>query len=78
MTAEQLKAELIRIVQHRNKDYGIVVRRIASVQLMASLLRSRVIMGGSGNAPGPALFECNRSWRPTKSSRMATRNQSAI
>jgi hypothetical protein len=29
-----------------------VVRRIANVQLIASLLRSRVIMGGSGNAPG--------------------------
>lgn len=52
MTDDELKAELIRIVQQRNKDYGIVVRRIANMQLMASPLRSRMIMGGSGNAPG--------------------------
>ena len=52
MTSDQPKAELIRIVQQRNKDYGIVVRRIANLQLAASLLRNRMIMAGSGNAPG--------------------------
>jgi hypothetical protein len=52
MTAGQLKAELIRIVQQRSKDYGVVVRRIGNQQLASPLLRSRVIMSGSGNAPG--------------------------
>jgi hypothetical protein len=43
---------LIRIVQQRNKEYGIAVRRIANAQLLASPLRSRMIMAGSGSAPG--------------------------
>jgi hypothetical protein len=51
-TAEQLKAELIRLVQQRNLEYGVVVRRIGNQQLTASLLRSRVIMSSSGGGPG--------------------------
>ncbi|HKE27131.1 MAG TPA: metallopeptidase TldD-related protein, partial [Bryobacteraceae bacterium] len=52
MTAAQLKAELIRIVQQRGKEYGVVVRRISNQQLSYSPLRSRVIMSSAGNAPG--------------------------
>ena len=52
MTPAQMKAELIRIVQQRNKPFGVVVRRIGNPQLAFSLSRSRVIMSSSGNAPG--------------------------
>jgi hypothetical protein len=57
MTAEQLKAELLRIVQQRNKEYGIVVRRIGNNQLTANLLRSRIIMSSAGNGPGTLRVE---------------------
>jgi hypothetical protein len=52
MTAGQLKAELLRTVQQRGKEYGIVVRRIGNEQLEYTPLRSRIIMNGAGNAPG--------------------------
>jgi hypothetical protein len=47
-----MKAELLRIVQQRGKEYGVVVRRISNQQLSYSPLRSRVIMSSAGNAPG--------------------------
>ena len=57
MTAEQLKAELIRMVKQRNLEYGIVVRRISNQQLAISLARSRVIMFSSSNGPSSIPVE---------------------
>jgi PmbA/TldA metallopeptidase C-terminal domain len=52
MPSDQLKAELIRLIKQRNKEFGISVRRMSDQQLMMSLMRSRVIIFGSSNAPG--------------------------
>jgi predicted Zn-dependent protease len=43
LSSEQLKAELIRLVKQRNKEYGIVVRRLSNSMLAQSLGRSRTI-----------------------------------
>jgi PmbA/TldA metallopeptidase C-terminal domain len=52
VTAEQLKAELLRLVKQRNLEFGVVVRRISNPQLAVSLARSRVIVFSSSNGPG--------------------------
>jgi predicted Zn-dependent protease len=52
MTADQLKAELIRLAAQRHKEYGVVVRRIGNQQLLASLGRSRIIMNNTSGGPG--------------------------
>ncbi len=57
LTAEQLKAELIRMVKQRNLEYGILVRRMSNPQLAVSLARSRVIMFSSSNGPGSITVE---------------------
>jgi hypothetical protein len=57
MTAEQLKAELIRMVKQRSLEYGILVRRISNQQLAISLARSRVIMFSSSNGPSSIPIE---------------------
>lgn len=48
MTSDQIKAELLRIVKERNKEYGILIRRISDQQLVQSLTRSRTIIITSG------------------------------
>ena len=57
MPADRLKAELIRLVKARNKEYGIVVRRMSDQMLTQSLMRSRVIIFSSSNAPGTIEVE---------------------
>ena len=50
MTPDQLKAELLRMVKQRNKEYGIVVRRISNIALAARLGRSRrFLFSSNGN-----------------------------
>jgi predicted Zn-dependent protease len=41
---DELKAELIRLVKQRNKEYGILVRRLGNSMLAQSLGRSRTII----------------------------------
>jgi predicted Zn-dependent protease len=52
MTGDQLKAELIRLVKQRNKEYGIVVRRVSNPILSAVLNRSMLIISTGGSAAG--------------------------
>ncbi len=48
MTSDQLKAELLKVVKQRNKEYGIIVRRMGDQVLAQNMLRSRVIIFTSG------------------------------
>jgi hypothetical protein len=60
MTSEQLKSELLRLVKQRNKEYGIIVRRIGNPMLEVSLRRSRRIMfssNGSGSVSVDPVLE---------------------
>jgi predicted Zn-dependent protease len=57
MTPEQLKAELIRLVTQRHKEYGVVVRRIGNPQLMVNLARQRVVLNGNAGGPGSIAIE---------------------
>jgi predicted Zn-dependent protease len=57
MKEDQLKAELIRLVKQRGKEYGIVVRRMGNQSLAASLNRSVIIIFSGGNAPGSISVE---------------------
>ena len=50
MPADQLKAELIRLVKARNKEYGILVRRIGNPMLSFALNRGRTIVMTSAGA----------------------------
>jgi predicted Zn-dependent protease len=43
LSSDQLKAELIRLVKQRNKEYGILVRRLGNSMLSQMLGRSRTI-----------------------------------
>jgi predicted Zn-dependent protease len=52
MTDDQLKAELIRLTKQRNKEFGILVRRIGNLQLLASLARTRRVMFNNAGGPG--------------------------
>ncbi len=56
MTADQLKAEMLRIVKQRNKEYGIVVRRMGDQMLAQSMMRSRIIIMTS-NTPSSIEVE---------------------
>lgn len=44
MTADQLKAEFLRVVKQRNKEYGIVVRRLGNSSLALAMNRGRTII----------------------------------
>ena len=57
MNAEQLKAELIRLVKQRGAEFGIVVRRVGNPILAASLNRSVIIISTGGSAPGSIAVE---------------------
>ncbi|SPE39782.1 hypothetical protein SBA3_3410001 [Candidatus Sulfopaludibacter sp. SbA3] len=57
MTPEQLKAELIKQVKQRNKEFGVVVRRIGNPTLAISLGRSRIIIFSSSNGPSSIAVE---------------------
>src|SRR5580658_294353 len=57
MTGEQLKAELIRLLTQRHKEYGILVRRIGNPQLLTSLARTRAILNSLSNGPGSISVE---------------------
>jgi predicted Zn-dependent protease len=57
LTAEQLKAELIRTVKQRNLEFGVVVRRMSNPQLAVNLARSRVIVFSSSSGPGSLQVE---------------------
>jgi predicted Zn-dependent protease len=48
MTSDQLKAELLKVVKQRNKEYGIIVRRMGDQMLAQNMLRSRVVIFTSG------------------------------
>jgi len=57
---EQLKAELMRLVKQRGKEYGILVRRINNPSLAQSLGRSRTVIitnRGSGAVDVDPLIE---------------------
>jgi hypothetical protein len=54
---DQLRAELMRLAKQRNKEYGIVVRRIGNRSLLASLGRARTIMFNSSNGPASISVE---------------------
>jgi PmbA/TldA metallopeptidase C-terminal domain len=56
MTADQLKEEMLRIVKQRNKEYGVVVRRMGDQMLAQSMMRSRVIIMTS-NTPSSIEVE---------------------
>jgi predicted Zn-dependent protease len=63
MSSEQLKNELIRMVKQRNKEYGILVRRMNNQMLSVSLGRARVVTFSTSGAPAslqvePALEAC--------------------
>ena len=57
MTEEQLKAELIRMVTQRHKEFGILVRRMGNPQLQANLGRSRIIIFNNSSGPGAISVE---------------------
>jgi len=44
LNADQLKAELIRLIKQRNKEYGVLVRRISNPTLTQSLGRGRTVI----------------------------------
>lgn len=44
LSTEELKAELIRLVKQRGKEYGILVRRLGNSMLAQSLGRARTII----------------------------------
>jgi hypothetical protein len=46
---DQLRAELLRLVKQRGKDYGVIVRRMENPSFAGALLRSRVITGTSAD-----------------------------
>ncbi len=47
--ADQLKAELIRLIKQRNKEYGVLVRRMANQMMAPTLGRSRTVIITSGS-----------------------------
>jgi TldD protein len=48
MPADQLKAELIRLVKQRGKEYGVLVRRMANPMMAPTLGRSRTVIITNG------------------------------
>ena len=57
LTAEQLKAELLRLVKQRNKEYGIIVRRMNNQMQSISLARSRVVVFNMSTGPASLQVE---------------------
>lgn len=60
LTSGQIKSELLRLVKQRNKEYGIIVRRMGNSMLEVGLLRSRRIMfssNGSGSVSVEPVLE---------------------
>jgi len=57
LTSEQIKAELIRIVKQRNKEYGILVRRMNNQMLSISLGRARVVTFSMSSGPAALQVE---------------------
>jgi hypothetical protein len=57
MTANQLKADLLRRVADRGLPFGIVVRRIGNPQLSQQLNRSVIIIGSNSGGPGSLPIE---------------------
>jgi predicted Zn-dependent protease len=57
LTEDQLKGELIRLTKQRNKEYGILVRRIGNPQLLTNLGRARTIIINGSNGPGSVSVE---------------------
>jgi len=60
LTSEQIKAELIRLIKDRGKEYGVLIRRIGNPAQTQSLARGRTIIitsrgGGNGVEIEPVL-----------------------
>jgi predicted Zn-dependent protease len=57
LTNDQLKAELLRIVKQRNKEYGVIVRRMNNQMLSISLGRARVVTFSMSSGPASLQVE---------------------
>jgi hypothetical protein len=56
-TAEELKAELLKMAKQRGNEFGIVVRRMSNPLVQGALGRTRMIFMTGGNGPGTINVE---------------------